>query len=236
MRKVFQGGVRVLLAAAILLSFAPPARARKGKHPADLTQILDQMNEVSKRLKTVSAVLEYTKVTVLVNDKSTDSGLLFFRKGKNPEICLDIQKPEAKTYLIHKNKLESYAPKINQIQEYDLSQKGDLVQEILLLSFGTDPSDLKKAYDVKYLREEDLEGDTNVLLELVPRKSSVASQFSKIQMWISEESWLPTQEKLFQPGGDYTIARYTSVKVNRPLADSVFQLNAPRNATRVHLQ
>ncbi len=235
MRNSFDAGVRVLLATALTLSLAPPAGARKGKRPADLTQILDQMNEVSKRLKTISAVLEYTKFTVLVNDKSTESGLFYFRKGKTPEICMDIQKPDTKVLLLKKNRGYYYLPKIKQIQEYDLNQKSDVVQQILLLGFGTDPSDLKKAYDVKYLREEDLEGDTNVLLELVPRKGSVSNQFTKIQMWVSEESWLPTQQKFIQPGGDYLLARYTSVKMNRPLANSIFELDAPSDAKIVKM-
>ncbi len=235
MRNSFHAGVRVLLAAALTLSLAPPAGARKGKRPADLTQILDQMNEVSKRLKTVFAILEYTKFTVLVNDKSTESGLLFFRKGKTPEICLDIQKPDAKTLLLKNNKGEYFLPKINQIQEYDLKQKSDLVQQVLLLGFGTDPGDLKKAYDVKYLREEDFGEDTNVMLELTPRKASMASQFTKVEMWISEESWLPTQQKFYQPGGDYLIARYTGVKVNRPLANSIFELKGCGDAQRVKM-
>ncbi len=235
MRKAIQPGLRVLIAAALVLSLTPAAGARKGKRPADLAQILAQMNERSKTLKTVSAVLEYTKYTALVNDKSTESGLLFFRKGKTPEICLDIQKPDAKTLLLKNNKGEYFLPKINQIQEYDLRQKGDLVQQILLLGFGTDPNDLRKTYDVKYLREDDLEGDTNVLLELVPRKSSMAGQFTKVEMWISEESWLPTQQKFYQPGDDYLIAHYSGVKVNRPLDNSVFELKAPTDAKRVKM-
>lgn len=235
MRKFCHGGLRVLLAAALLLSLAAPAGARKGKRPADLAQILDQMSEVSKRLKTVSAVFEYTKFTQIVNDKSTESGHLSFRKGKSPEIRLDILKPEAKTLLLKNNKGESYSPKINEVMEYDLKQKGDVVQQILLLGFGSDPNDLKKSFEMKYLREEDLGEDTNVLLELVPRKSSLSGQFTKIEMWISEESWLPTQQKFYQQGGDYLIAHYSSVKVNKPLDGSVFELNVPANAKRVRM-
>src|SRR5271157_6667943 len=94
MRDSLNTWMRVLLAGALALALIPPASARKGKHPTDLTEILSQMNEASKRLKTVSANLQYTKVTVLVDDKSTESGQLFFRKSKNPEILIEIQKPE----------------------------------------------------------------------------------------------------------------------------------------------
>ena len=56
------------------------------------------MDDTAKRLKTLAADFEYTKMTVLVNDKSTRNGRLFFRKGKNPEILIDIQKPDAKSH------------------------------------------------------------------------------------------------------------------------------------------
>ena len=227
MRNAMHTWIRALLAGALALALAPPAGARKGKHHTDLTEILANMNEVSKHLSTVSANLEYTKVTVLVDDKSTESGQFFFRKGKSTEILIDIQKPDRKILLLKKNKGEYYLPKINQIQEYDLQQKSDLVQQFLLLGFGTDTGELKKAYDIKYLQEEDFADDTNVQLELVPRKANVAAQFSKIQIWVSEESWLPTQQKFFQSGGDYLIARYSGVKRNRNLPGSTFELNAP---------
>ncbi len=235
MRESFNRWMRVLLAGALALTLTPPASARKGKHHTDLTEILSDMNEASKRLKTVSANLEYTKVTVLVDDKSTESGQLFFRKGKTTEIRIEFQKPERKILLFKKNKGEIYFPKINQIQEYDLAQKSDLVQQFLLLGFGTDANELKKTYNVTYVKEEDLEGDTTVLLQLVPRKENTAAQITKIQIWVNEESWLPAQQKFFQSGGDYLIAHYSGVKVNRVLPGSSFELNAPDSAKRVKM-
>jgi len=42
------------------------------------------------------------------------------------------------------------------------------LQQFFLLGFGTDSNELKKSYEVKYLREEDLVDDTTALLELTP--------------------------------------------------------------------
>lgn len=235
MRDSLKSWMGVLLAGAITMVLASSATARRGKHPTDLTQILSDMNLASKRLKTISANLEYTKVTVLVDDKSTESGQMFFRKGKTTEIRIEIQKPDPKIILFRKNKGEIYLPKINQIQEYDLTQKSDLIQQFLLLGFGTDSNELKKSYKIAYVQEEDLEGDTTVLLELTPRTQNVASQVTKIQMWINEESWLPAQQKFFESGGDYLVAHYSGVKVNRDLSGSTFELNASAGAKRVKM-
>lgn len=221
-------GIAALPCAA---GFNPP---RKGKLPPPLTEILSHMNESGKRLRTVSASLEYTKVTVLVDDKSTETGQLLFRKGKSADILIEIKKPDAKTILFHKNRAEIFNPRVNQIQVYDLQEKSSLVEQFFLLGFGTDTDRLKKDYDLKFLREENLNGDTTAVLELTPRSEQTRAQITTITLWVSEESWLPVQQKFLQPGGDYFIARYTNVKVNRGIPSSAFQISA-KDAKRVKM-
>jgi len=219
--------ILVAVPLAPLSSGAAAPLPRKGKLPPDLSEILSRMDEAGKRLRTLSANLEYTKVTVLVNDKSTEQGHLFFRKGskgKGEEIRIEMQQPESKVILFKKNKAEIYLPKINQIQEYNLEQKTGLVEEFLLLGFGAETGDLTKSYNVKYLKEEELGGDTTAVLELIPRKQSIAAQLTKIQMWVSEDSWMPAQQQFFEPGGDYMIARFTAIKVNLKFPPSTFDL------------
>ncbi len=211
-------------------------RIRHRKMPPDLAEVLSRMNDAAKHLKTVSANLEYTKVTVLVNDKSTDSGQLYFHKSKTPEFLIKFEKPDAKTILFKKNRAEIYMPKINQIQEYDLGQYSGLLQQFLLLGFGTETGELKKSYNLKYLTEEDLDGDTTAVLQLTPRDSKIASQLSKIELWVSEESWIPVQQKFYEPDRDYSIARYKAVKVNRQLPPSTFRIEASPGAKRVKMR
>ncbi len=218
------------LGAAIL---TPPAvgrafgRFHKHKVPPGLSEILPRMNDSANRLKTVSADLEYTKVTVLVDDKSTQTGQIYYEKGKTPTLEIDFKKPDPKTILIKNNKADIYLPATNMIQEYDLKKHSGLVEGLLLLGFGTNAEELQKSYNLKLIDEEDVGDDTTVALELTPKREDVAAHITKVQLWISEESWLPIQQKFFEPGGDYLVTRYTSVKVNRKLPDSVFEINAP---------
>ena len=242
MRNLFKIWMRVLLTGAMTLALTPHASARKSKHHTDLNvnQVLGQMNEKSKNLRTISADLEYTKFTALVNDKSVESGRFFFKRDKSTtDILIDIEKPDQRILLLKKNPKENkgqmYFPKIKQIQEYNLQQKSDLVQQFLLLGFGTDINALKKSYTVNYLREEDLGDDTTAVLELVPLKNNVTSQISKIQIWVSEESWLPTQQQFFEPDGDSLTARYLKVVRDRPMPSSTFELKAPGSAKRVQM-
>ena len=132
-------------------------------------------------------------------------------------------------------KAEMYLPKINQIQEYDLSHHSEIVQQYLLLGFGTESNPLRKAYDVKLVGEEDVNGDTTAVLELTPLKANVAAQIAKVSLWINEESWLPVEQKFFEPGGDYLETKYTSVVVNRDLPSSIFEIPAAKGAKRVKM-
>lgn len=208
---------------------------RKKKIPPPLGDILGRMNDSAKHLKTVSAKIEYTKVTVVVNDKATEFGELFFQKGKNAEILLNFQRPDPKVILFRKNRAEIYLPKSNQIQEYNLEKQSGLVEQFLLLGFGSETHDLLKSYAIKLVGEEELGGDTTALLELTPRKENVAAQLAKIQLWISEDSWIPIQQKIFEADGDYLIIRYSDVKVNRELPSSTFRIPAPHDVKRVKM-
>jgi hypothetical protein len=113
----------------LLLVFAVTAwgqspAPKKGKLPPDLTEILSHMNAAAGNLRTISANLDYTKVTVLVDDKAVQSGQLYYRKGKGTDILIDFKKPEPKAIAFRKDRGEIYNPKINQIDEF-ISRKAE---------------------------------------------------------------------------------------------------------------
>ena len=222
-------GAALLVSAGIRAPAHPKLRTAKG----GLGEILARINDSAKHLKTVTADLDYTTVTVLVDDRSTESGRFFLHNPKNPSILIKFDKPDPKSILFKKNRAEIYYPKANRVDEYDLERQSGLVQQFLLLGFGTDASALRAAYDVKLVGEEELEGDTTAVLDLAPKRPEVRSQLSKIRLWVSEDSWLPAQQQFFQPGGDYLIARYKNIRVNRDLPGSAFELETAPGAQRV---
>lgn len=211
---------------ALLIGFPATAAPRIRKAKTGLAEILARMNDAAKHLKTVSADLDYTTVTALVNESDTETGKFYLRNPKNPDILIDFEKPDPKTILFRRNRAQIYYPKTNRVETHDLQQQSGLVQQFLLLGFGTDANSLKASYNVSLTGEDDLDGETTALLELVPRQPQVASQLTKIQIWVSEDSWLPAQQKFLQPGGDYLVAHYRNVKVNRNLPSSTFEINA----------
>lgn len=233
--------VRTVLVAAWLplISLLLSAGAAKGlqgqKMPRGFNRVLAHMDDAARRVKTISAHLAYTTVTVLVNDRSTEVGEMFFHKGRKIEVLVRFIKPDPKVILFKHNKAEIYYPNINQIQEYNLENHAGLLQQFLLLGFGTPVSDLESSYRLKYLGEKQLGNETTQALELTPIQKSVAAQLLHIDLWVSEASWLPVQQEFFQPSGDYLIASYSQVKANQRLKRSVFEIHAKAGAQRVKM-
>jgi outer membrane lipoprotein-sorting protein len=192
------------------------------------------MDDAAGRVRTVSANLAYTTVTVLVNDRTTQNGMLYYRKGHKPEVLIRFSGAQAKDILFKKGRAEIYYPNINQIQEYDLERHQNLLQQFLLLGFGTESAQLETSYSLRYLGKKKLGTQTTYLLELTPLNKDVAAQLKKVDLWVSSEDWLPVQQQFFEAGGDYLIARYSNMKVNHAMSPSMFRIKAPR-AERVKM-
>jgi outer membrane lipoprotein-sorting protein len=226
-----------IVLAMVGMVFTATAMAAQQTHQAsrDLQQVLARMSDEAGHLKTVSADLEYTHVTVVVDVKSTESGQFFMRNPKKPEMLVRFVKPDPSTVLFKQNRLEMYHPRINQIVEYNLKKHGNVIQQFFLLGFGTDANSLDDVYTVKLDGEANLNGESTAILDLAPKDTAMLRYFTRIQVWVSEESWLPVQQKFYEPDGDYSVARYTGVRVNENLPSSTFRIDAAPGVQRVKM-
>jgi outer membrane lipoprotein-sorting protein len=216
-------------------SHSAPAAENQSKVPAGEGVLLSHMDQVAKRVRSVSANLAYTTVTVLVNDRTTQNGMLYYRKGRHrPQVLIQFSGPQAKTILFRKGAAEIYYPKINQIQELNLEQHQNVLQQFLLLGFGTESGQLESSYDLRYLGQKKLGNQTTYLLDLTPLSKELAAHLKKVELWVSDQNWLPVQQQFFEASGDYLIARYTNMKVNHHISPSTFKIQAP-GAERVKM-
>ncbi len=234
LRKIF----RVRLFAVVLLLGAAASTAlmaRAAEDTATLDGILHQLDRESGNFHSLAADLERTKVTVVVNDKSTETGQIQVRR--DDKMRIELTAPDPQTILRDGDHLFIYKPKIKQVEEYDLGKHRSLVDQFLLLGFGTSGQDLKKSYDVTLGGEETLGGAKVVRLELSPKSEDVRNEITKIELWIDEGNWLPAQQQFYETGtGDYFIVRYTHMVRNGNLNDSVFKPHWPGGTNKVKPQ
>ena len=223
----------LLCAGAASFTFSASAvRSVSQQNAGGLENILKQLDAQAADFHSLTADLERTKVTVVVNDKSTESGQILVRR--DDKMRIEMTKPDPKTILRTGNELYVYTPKISSVEEFDLGKKQSLVDQYLLLGFGTSGSSLRKNYLITLQGEETIDNRKVLLLELTPKSEEVRNQISKIHMWIDESNWLPVQQKFFETGsGDYFVIHYTNMVRNPKLSDNEFKPHWPKGVTKI---
>jgi len=199
-----------------------------------LESVFHQMDTEAKDFHSVSADIERTKVTVVVNDRSTETGTIQVRGDR---MLLELKAPDPRTVLRTGDTLFVYHPGLKRVEEYNLGKNRALLDQFLLLGFGTDSGEMKKAYLVTLLKEDKIDDHKTVQLELTPKLEAVRSQISKIQIWLDEASWLPVQQEFFEAGsGDYSIVKYSKIVRNPNLSDAQFKPHWPKGTEKIKPQ
>ncbi|MGH7176483.1 MAG: LolA family protein [Tepidisphaeraceae bacterium] len=224
-----------LTALACALFLCLGAGAAQTKSNWTLEDVLKQLDHESKNFRSLTANIERTKVTVVVNDKSVDSGRLFLRR--DDKMLIELTHPDPRTILRTGDDLFIYSPKLKRVEEYDIGKHRAEASQFLLLGFGSSGGDLKKNYLVTLLGEDALDKKKTLLLELTPKSDKFRTQIAKIHLWIDAATWLPIQQKFFETGsGDYFVVHFTNIVRNPRLADSQFKPNWPKGTQKIKPQ
>jgi outer membrane lipoprotein-sorting protein len=217
--------ITLLLLMVVGGSVASRAQQASGA-TSPVAQVLAALDHAATGFRNMAADLEYTKVTVIVNDHSTERGRIAFEKPANAarRVMLAFTQPSEKYVLFENDKVSIYRPKIAEVEEYSLAKNQGLLEQFLLLGFGTSGSDLQKAYQVSHAGEEMLDGERTVKLALIPKSAEVAARLQRIELWLSQKTWQPLQQKFYEPSKDYLIARYRNPQQNAKLPSDSFKL------------
>ena len=103
-----------------------------------------------------------------------------------------------------------------------------MLVQYLLVGFEPSGSALKKQYEVKLIREDDLDGRGALQFTLVPKSQEVAEIVPVIMLWIDETSWLPAQLVIrHRTGGLQVTVRYGEMTSQDDEPADVFRADWP---------
>ena len=194
--------------------------------------VLQMMDKSASDFRSLTADIEHIKYTEVVKDTSTEIGQIFVRRDQKMRI--EFTKPDPRVILRSGDSLFVFTPKINRVEEYNLGKNRALVDQYVLLGFGTKSQNMEKSYDIALSGEEEIDQYKAFVLTLTPKSEDVRKQITKIQIWLDSSSWLPIQQKFFEAGsGDYFLFKYSNMMKNLKISDSKFKPDWPKNATRV---
>lgn len=209
-----------------------------GLEAQSLEAVLSRMDAAAGTFKAMTANIKQTSFTAVLNESTVSAGTIALERSKPKELrmLVEFTSPDVKSVYYENRKFQIYYPKIRTVQEYDLGKQGSLVDQFLLMGFGTRGSDLKASYDLKYLGEDTVEGEKAQRLELTPKSQEALKHVKKLEIWISDSSSQPVQQKVFQPSRDYILITYTNMKVNPALAADAVRLKTPKGVKKEYPQ
>ena len=212
-----------------MLLLAPYALAQSD---GELEHVLKQMDEAAARFRTTQASFTWTQYNKVVDEVTdTQKGKIYFRRsGTDIQMAADITQPNAKQVIFSGGRIQVYQPRIDQVDVYGAGAHREEFESFLVLGFGSSGHDLLKAFGVKYVGDEKIEGVNTAKLDLTPRSEKVKQNFAHILLWIDPQRGLSVQQQLFEPNGDNRLAKYFDIQVNQKISDNVFKLKTSAKA------
>jgi len=207
-----------------------------GAHGADdLAAVFARMDKSAPTFKGMRADVKRINHTAVINEDAVDTGTVVVKAPKPHDyrMLIDFQQPDKKTVEISGTMAQIFLPKANEIQDCNFGKghKAE-VEQFMKLGFGSNSKELQQSYTVQYGGPETVGSEKTVRIVLIPKSADLAATYPKFELWISDNSGISVQQKIYEQGGNYTIATYPNMKFDPNIPDSAVKLNAPRNAQR----
>jgi len=186
-----------------------------------------RMDEAAAVFKGLTADIRQQSHTEVVDTNDVEEGTIVVKRFKPKDTRILIRFTDGKSYSIGDGKYRSFNSKTQEAQEADLGNSKDIVNQLMLLGFGSNSGELKAAYTIKLGGPDVVNGERTVRLEMVPKSADILKHVKRCDRWISEKG-VAIQQKFFETGGDYVLATYTNVVVNPTVPDSAVKLDFPK--------
>ena len=205
---------------------------------SSLEATLARMDQAAAKFKGLQADMEEISHTAVINEDSVTVGTIAVKRPKPYDIrvLFDLKPPNPRKVMIAGTKAAIYYPGINTVQEWDLGKDRSLVEQFMLLGFGSNSKDLESAYSIRLGGPETVAGQESTRIELIPKSQDVLAHLKRVDLWISDAMGIAIQQKLYETGGDYLLATYTNIKLRPNLPDSAVRLDLPKSVKREYPQ
>jgi len=198
---------------------------------------LNRLDRAGSQFKGMAANFVNVKHTAIVNEDSKSSGTIKIKKIKRtppPDDILgllDFTAPDKRVVALTGKTVQIYLPNLKTVQEVDLGKHKVWVEQFFLFGFGTSRSDLEAAYNVTLGGPETIGSEATTRLVMTSKNPEVSRQLSKFELWVSDKTGMPVQQKFYEPSGDSNVFTYSDMKTPN-FKDSDLQLKLPSNTKR----
>jgi len=214
------------------LAFALCLNAAHAQAPAAL---LSQLDAASKTFHSAQANVSYDDYVRVVRDHTIQTGSIFIERTGSGEnmgaIFYDLgpdgkptSKP-AKILAYNGGTLQIDSPGIKQVDVFKAGANQAKYESFLTLGFGGSGSDLAKAWDIKDLGPETIDGVKTEKLDLTSKDPGVRNMFTHVTIWIDAVRGLSLKQQFFAPNGDTRTATYSNIKLNASINKKPYDIS-----------
>lgn len=199
-----------------------------------LPALLARMDKAAESFQSMSASLEQTTYTEVIDTTEKQVGSVKLKKAKAGLLGrVDFTQPQL-VIGFHDRKVEKFYPATKVVEVYDVGKHGDKLDQFLLLGFGTSGQELQKNYSVKLVGDETIAGKPSTHIELTPKSKEALEYFKKAHLWIAQgAATYPVQEQIFTNVKDYTKVVYRDVQLNPSFTEKSLELTLPSGVKRI---
>lgn len=205
-----------------------------GSLPAQsLSGVLARIDKTAPSFKSMTADIKRMVHTAIVNDDTTESGTIRFKREKANETraLIEFTGADAKSVAFDGATVSLYYPKIKTVQIYNVGEKRSMIDQFLLLGFGATGTELQAAYEVTWVGTEQIAGKPAGHIQLIPKAKDVLQRLKKAELWIDDLTGAPVQQRFVtSASGDFMLVTYTAMKPNASVSEGSLKLKLPAGA------
>jgi outer membrane lipoprotein-sorting protein len=207
--------MKTAIAGLCLAAFAATLKS----DPAALDAILARMDKAAPGFHAMSADVNMIEYQKIIDDRTTDIGSLQMqRTGKDVRAIVTF--PDRVIGFFGKT-IRIYFPKLNQVKNYDIGKNTDVLNQFLLLGFGSSGKELAQSYKITLVGTENVAGRDTSKLTHIPKDNQVAERLTKIEIWIPNDAANPVQQQFYEPSGNWRKVTYSNIVINPPITGTL---------------
>ncbi|MEN8127690.1 MAG: hypothetical protein ABFR90_07775 [Planctomycetota bacterium] len=212
----------------------------------ELNVVLSKMKKATEQLRSCQAALSHLFIQdpELLDSRTLKNGVLYYLKDKDrsrlrirfDDIRQDDFDPvkQREEYLFDGVWMTRIDYKLKQIDQYQKAPEDSPIDVFEFISYNfplvgfSGIDELEKDFEVSFAAQKAADPNTTIQLLLKTLKDSKYSEeFSKIDFWVNNDTFLPLRIRAYTTQGDIHDIRFLDAKINKNLENSVFTIETP---------
>lgn len=189
-----------------------------------LANVLTNIETTNRKMTGLQATISHQRTNTQLGIKDVAQvGTLIYKPGAARRVRIDYTKPQTKIVSVNGDKAVLFERDLNQVFLSSINKMQSKNQSYGLLAVLNSAAQLKEKFTITLVGNETVNGRQATHLTLVPRTAEI--NYARIEVWVENQTWLPTRQIFVERNKDYTEVNFTNLVLNPKLSDKQFEVD-----------